>query len=430
MIQTVEIREILNLKTVQVSKRKCTIYQYLFLISCLLKHLIVQPKNMSNETECVVQSQEKATDGNVLENFSKFNNITPTQNINDTNKGPRYLTEIESSHKISDNLTEINEKLKNLNFMTPMAVSTNNAWLSDPLLLLQSPSILHVCREWCFTNTPLASLNVPLLDPLMSEQTSMISPNPQGAISSTMKAPFVSPCGDVPKREAPQRSTNPFQFGQDPNSFQNFVNREQKTFCQKHNNRSAGSFHKKEVPGNKNLSIKNEFRETDDFLRDELFQQVQNHILQMATHVFANWVLQLFFQFGHDSYVFNKLTLFMFAAGNKEKAVNALIGNILSLSFNIYACRVVQTALAHVNFNLKSQILKELQGHIVECVQNSNAHHVVEHILKVCPPELSEFVISEMTSELLTLSNHTYGCQTIEKLLQKFDLNHKHMVCQ
>jgi len=124
----------------------------------------------------------------------------------------------------------------------------------------------------------------------------------------------------------------------------------------------------------------------------------------MSLHVFANWVIQLFLDYGNEVII--------------QKIINGLAGRFKFLSFNIYGCRVVQKALNIKRFD-KSVILHELHGKIVECIQNPNAYHVIQHVLNVCPIRLILFVIQECAPYVVILSKHCYGYQIIKKNFEK-----------
>jgi hypothetical protein len=110
--------------------------------------------------------------------------------------------------------------------------------------------------------------------------------------------------------------------------------------------------------------IQNAFPNITQEEKQILFDQCYSEILNMSSHVFGNWIIQLFLDYG------NEVTT--------QIIIYALIGHFKTLSFNIYGSRIVQKALTKACDKDKEIILTELNGKTIECIQNSNAYHVVQ----------------------------------------------------
>ncbi|MFS7947532.1 putative armadillo-like helical, nucleic acid binding NABP, pumilio domain-containing protein [Helianthus anomalus] len=73
-----------------------------------------------------------------------------------------------------------------------------------------------------------------------------------------------------------------------------------------------------------------------------------------------------------------------------------LIGHVLTLSLQMYGCRVIQKAIEVVDLTNKQRWLRNLMK-FIECVQENAIH----------------FIISTFYDQVITLSTHPYGCHVI-----------------
>jgi hypothetical protein len=59
-----------------------------------------------------------------------------------------------------------------------------------------------------------------------------------------------------------------------------------------------------------------------------------------------------------------------------------MLDQLVSLSTHPHGCRVVQKALAVAPMERKRAILKEIEPHIMKCIQDQNGNHVVQKIIE------------------------------------------------
>jgi len=78
--------------------------------------------------------------------------------------------------------------------------------------------------------------------------------------------------------------------------------------------------------------------------------------------VFGNYVIQKLFEYSTPL--------------QRDLLCDVMEGNILSLSLDMYGCRVVQKAIDCGSIQQQAAIVGELNGHILQCVKDSNGNHV------------------------------------------------------
>ena len=118
-------------------------------------------------------------------------------------------------------------------------------------------------------------------------------------------------------------------------------------------------------------------------------------------------------------------------------------GHVLNLSLHMYGCRVIQKVLCimfiiHHSFSFTSQdcayamnifdiqaleavdaehqfrIISELDGYVMQCVENQNGNHVIQKCIECVPPEHTKFILSAFHGQVVRLSTHLYGCRVIQ----------------
>lgn len=68
-------------------------------------------------------------------------------------------------------------------------------------------------------------------------------------------------------------------------------------------------------------------------------------------------------------------------------------GHVLELSLQMYGCRVVQKALEHIEIPEQVNLVRELDGHILQCIKDQNGNHVIQKCIERIPPHLIQFII-------------------------------------
>lgn len=67
-----------------------------------------------------------------------------------------------------------------------------------------------------------------------------------------------------------------------------------------------------------------------------------------------------------------------------------------------------------IELDQKTQLVLELDGHVMRCVRDQNGNHVIQKCIECVPTEKIEFIISAFRGQVATLSTHPYGCRVIQ----------------
>ncbi|KAI8844773.1 Pumilio1 in complex with Cyclinb reverse Rna [Chytridium lagenaria] len=102
----------------------------------------------------------------------------------------------------------------------------------------------------------------------------------------------------------------------------------------------------------------------------------------------------------------------------KQILAKQMEGHVLSLSLQMYGCRVVQKALEHVLSDQQIALVKELDGNVLKCVKDQNGNHVIQKAIERVPAEHIQFIIDAFHGQVYALATHPYGCRVIQRIFE------------
>lgn len=76
---------------------------------------------------------------------------------------------------------------------------------------------------------------------------------------------------------------------------------------------------------------------------------------------------------------------------------------MLSLSLQMYGCRVIQKAIESVPLEMQISIVKELDGCVLKCVKDQNGNHVVQKCIECVPPDRLQFIVDAFKGHVSVL---------------------------
>ena len=91
----------------------------------------------------------------------------------------------------------------------------------------------------------------------------------------------------------------------------------------------------------------------------------------------------------------------------------------VELSFDRFACRVVQKVLDIFTPKELAPVLKSLQGSIVSMALDQSANHVLQRIVKLFPNKDLAFLGAELALAMDDVICNKFGCRVVQYLLEK-----------
>ncbi|KAG8730851.1 mRNA binding protein puf3 [Ceratobasidium sp. 414] len=138
--------------------------------------------------------------------------------------------------------------------------------------------------------------------------------------------------------------------------------------------------------------------------KEAIFSElVPSGLLSLMTDVFGNYVVQKPFEFGSTK--------------QQNLLLDVMEGHMLSLSLQMYRCRVVQKAIECVTVEQQVSFVQEIDVDVTRCVKDANGNHVIQKLIEQVMPELLGFVLS-FQGNVYDLATHPYGCRVPQRCFE------------
>ncbi len=70
----------------------------------------------------------------------------------------------------------------------------------------------------------------------------------------------------------------------------------------------------------------------------------------------------------------------------------------------------------------KDEMQDELLSRVEECMDDSNANHVIQKLVEVLHYDKLTFVVEVLERDIVKWATHTYGCRIIQKFIEYFPI--------
>ena len=170
--------------------------------------------------------------------------------------------------------------------------------------------------------------------------------------------------------------------------------------------------------------------QADDMEKQMAFKEIRPFIRQLSTHVFGNYIIQKFLEYGSSE--------------QHSAIMNSFRGRWCRLSLDLYGCRVVQKAIdvltdmhkvqpflhsvcalmkicANFDFTntqivmancdvsychlLQFVIVNELVGRMVDCVMHQNGNHVIQRCITNVSPSQLDLIVNAFVGNVSHCNN-------------------------
>ena len=137
---------------------------------------------------------------------------------------------------------------------------------------------------------------------------------------------------------------------------------------------------------------------------EEFFFEIKSHVTYLMTEMAGTCIVQ---------------RLVECATPKIRKGLGeCLKGNMMELSLQPFACRMVQKVLDVVDSNDCIALAKELDGQIPKCVQDQHGNHVVQKFIDIMPYNAG-FIVESFVGRVQEVATHSYGCRVVQRILEK-----------
>lgn len=88
------------------------------------------------------------------------------------------------------------------------------------------------------------------------------------------------------------------------------------------------------------------------------------------------------------------------------------------LALDRKGCRVVQKATDVGTQAYQQKLAENLQGYVYDALQSPHANYVLQKFVEVVPPERIQFIVDEVSQQVLYIARHRFGCRVLQRLLE------------
>eukprot|EP01064_Diplonema_japonicum_P017661 TRINITY_DN25911_c0_g1_i1.p1 TRINITY_DN25911_c0_g1~~TRINITY_DN25911_c0_g1_i1.p1 ORF type:complete len:498 (+),score=64.40 TRINITY_DN25911_c0_g1_i1:34-1527(+) len=91
---------------------------------------------------------------------------------------------------------------------------------------------------------------------------------------------------------------------------------------------------------------------------------------------------------------------------------------LAELSLQPFSCRMIQKILEALPEDECVRLSRELDGHVLRCVQDQHGNHVVQRFIDLIPQHC-DFIMQAFFGKVLQAATHSYGCRVVQRILEK-----------
>ncbi|KAK3443468.1 hypothetical protein EUGRSUZ_B03594 [Eucalyptus grandis] len=140
---------------------------------------------------------------------------------------------------------------------------------------------------------------------------------------------------------------------------------------------------------------------------EQIFSEVIDHIVELMTDPFGNYLVQKLLEVCDDDQRMQILHV-----------ITRRPGDLIHISCDMHGTRVVQKVLETLKTAEEfSVVVSALNPGIVILMKNTNGNHVAQHCLRYLPLEYKEFLFEAAAANCLELATDRHGCCVLQKCL-------------
>ncbi|EDR23351.1 pumilio, putative [Entamoeba dispar SAW760] len=140
--------------------------------------------------------------------------------------------------------------------------------------------------------------------------------------------------------------------------------------------------------------------------RQKIWRALQDHIVELSSDLFANYVIQKALEFIPES---------------RHIVPQKMKGNVLRLTLHMYGCRVVQKAVEYVSMKDRRLLFEELRKSLVRCIEDQNGNHVIQKCVEKGDRQMVMDIVNALQGIVLECCKHPYGCRVVQRVIESVD---------
>ena len=144
--------------------------------------------------------------------------------------------------------------------------------------------------------------------------------------------------------------------------------------------------------------------ERDDGSVDRIYEEVKDHIIELMTDPFGNYLCQKLLECASDD---QRTVLIKNAASSMAK-----------IALNQHGTRALQKMIEYITLPEQTEvIIQALRYDVVQLIQDLNGNHVIQKCLNHLTPENAQFIFDAVGAHCVVVGTHRHGCCVLQRCI-------------
>ncbi|PLB41522.1 putative RNA-binding protein [Aspergillus candidus] len=135
-----------------------------------------------------------------------------------------------------------------------------------------------------------------------------------------------------------------------------------------------------------------------------IFDETHVHVVELMTDPFGNYLCQKLLEYSNDE--------------QRTALINNAAAQLVKIALNQHGTRALQKMIEFISTPEQTQtVIRSLEDHVVELVQDLNGNHVIQKCLNRLSAEDAQFIYDAVGANCVVVGTHRHGCCVLQRCI-------------
>lgn len=135
-----------------------------------------------------------------------------------------------------------------------------------------------------------------------------------------------------------------------------------------------------------------------------IFEETHLHVVELMTDPFGNYLCQKLLEYSNDD--------------QRTALINNAAPELVKIALNQHGTRALQKMIEFISTPEQTRtVIRALENHVVELVQDLNGNHVIQKCLNRLSAEDAQFVYDAVGGNCVVVGTHRHGCCVLQRCI-------------
>ena len=135
-----------------------------------------------------------------------------------------------------------------------------------------------------------------------------------------------------------------------------------------------------------------------------IFDETYAHVVELMTDPFGNYLCQKLLEYSNDE--------------QRTALINSASPELVKIALNQHGTRALQKMIEFISTPEQTRtVIRALENHVVELVQDLNGNHVIQKCLNRLSAEDAQFVYDAVGTNCVVVGTHRHGCCVLQRCI-------------